>query len=124
MSVQYYSDAELFRVRDLITNEVREGVHSLRASYLSAKYHMEFPLVQRVLSDLASEGVLEPRYLVLCSGPNQRFDPDKEYTDLREIPHHPITCGTCGDIYTPSEENILVSFEPTESYLESISQRR
>jgi len=112
------------QVRALIDQEVRHGTRDLRASYLSNKYHLRSPLVQRILSDLAAEGALEPRYVLLCSGPNQRFDPDREFKDLREIPHYPITCTRCGDEYLPSEENVLVHFVPTESYLDAVSHEQ
>jgi hypothetical protein len=112
------------QVRALIEEEVRRGTHDLRASYLSNKYDLSSPLVQRILSELAAEGALEIHYVVLCSGPNQRFDPDREFKDLRDIPHYPITCTRCGDEYTPSEENVLVSFVPTESYLDAVSHEQ
>jgi uncharacterized Zn-finger protein len=124
MPVRYYSDSELFRVRDLIADEVREGVRSLQASYISRKYRLDPALVQRVLSDLALEGALDVRYRLLCSGPNQRFDPDRDFSDLKELPTSHISCTKCGDVYVPSEEDILVLFEPTESFLHSILQHR
>ncbi len=122
--MNYYGDPDLARVKELIDAEVREGTRSLRASYLSGKYTLDPPVVHRVISDLAALGDLQPHYQVLCSGRNQRFDPDREFTDRREIPKHPITCQQCGDTYTPSEDNIIVSFEPTPSYLESLGQKR
>jgi hypothetical protein len=109
------------RIRTLIDEEVRTGTHDLRASYLSNKYQLSSTAIQQVLSDLAAEGALERRYTLLCSGPNQNFDPDREYRDLRDIPHYPIRCSRCGDEYTPSEENVLVSFVPTGSYLDAVS---
>lgn len=112
------------RVRGLVQEEVRHGTHDLRASYLSEKYNLKSPIVQRVLSDLAAEGALETHYVVLCSGPNQNMDPDLEFRDKREIPHYPITCGTCGDVYTPTEENVLVYFQPTDSYVEAVSHQQ
>lgn len=121
--MNYYSDPNLARVKELIDTEVREGTRSLRASYLSRKYGLDPGVVQRVVSDLAALGDLKTHYQVLCSGRTQRFDADREFTDRREIPDYPVTCQQCGDTYTPSEDNISLSFEPTPSYLESLGQK-
>jgi hypothetical protein len=109
-------------VRSLVQKEVRQGTHDLRASYLSSKYNLQSPIVQRVLSDLAAEGALETHYVVFCSGPSHNFDPDLDLTDKREIPRHAITCGTCGEQYTPVDENVAIYFEPTKSYAKAVSQ--
>lgn len=109
-------------VRSLVQKEVRQGTHDLRASYLSSKYDLQSPIVQRVLSDLAAEGALETHYVVLCSGPSHNLDPDLDLTDKRQIPRYTITCGTCGEQYTPADENVVVYFEPTKSYAKAVSQ--
>jgi hypothetical protein len=109
-------------VRGLVQEEVRQGTHDLRASYLSSKYNLQSPVVQRVLSDLAAEGALEAHYIVLCSGPSHNLDPDLDVTDKREIPRYPITCGTCGEQYVPDDGNVGVYFEPTKSYAKAVSQ--
>ena len=109
-------------VRNVVQKEVRQGTHDLRASYLSSKYNLQSPIVQRVLSDLAAEGALEVHYVVLCSGPSHNLDPDLDVTDKREIPRYLITCGTCGEQYIPDDENVVVYFEPTKSYAKAVSQ--
>lgn len=121
--MNYYGDPRLDRLKALIDAELREGVHSLRASYLSRKYEIQPGLVQQVLSDLVAAGDLKVSYQVLCSGENQRYDVDREFSERSEIPNYEITCRVCGDRYIPSEGNILLSFEPTESYLESSAQK-
>lgn len=119
----YYFDSRLARVKEAVDAEVSEGGRSLRASYLARKYRLDLSSVQQVLADLTAAGDLEARYTVLCSGPNQRFDPDREFNDKRQIPNYEITCQRCGDRYVPSEENIIVSFEPTASYVEDLVQQ-
>ena len=111
-------------VRDLVQGEVRQGTHDLRASYLTAKYDLHSPIVQRVLSDLAAEGALEAHYVVHCSGPSHNFDPDLDLTDRRQIPRYAITCQTCGEQYTPTDENVLVYFAPTKAYAKAASQQQ
>jgi hypothetical protein len=120
--VHYYGNPKLDHIKEVIDAEVREGVHSLRASYLSQKYHVEPSRTQRVLSDLAAAGDLKTNYQLLCSGEHQNFDADREFSRREDIPTYEITCTKCGDRYTPDEENILVSFEPTGSYLEALAQ--
>ena len=122
--MNYYGEPKLDHVKRLIDTEVRDGIHSLRASYLSRKYRIDLALVQQVLSDLVSTGDLQTHYQVLCSGEKQRYDVDREYRYRNEIPNFEIVCRRCGDRYVPSEENILLSFEPTESYIESVTQQR
>jgi len=115
--MRYYdADAELERIRGIITDEIRSGVNSLTASYLARKHNLPPTSVQKVLADLVSVGDLEIRYLVLCSGEHQNFDLDREFSNTRDIPKHSITCSKCGDLYTPQEEHILISFEPTASF--------
>lgn len=117
----YYSDPVLARVQALINDEVRRGTHSLRASYLSRKYGLSAEAVQSVLGDLAAIGDLRTHYQLYCSGEHERFDADKEFANIEEIPAYEITCGECGDRYTPSWENIIVSFEPTDQYLAELA---
>jgi hypothetical protein len=122
--VNYYGQPDLDHLKALIDAEVRNGIHSLRASYLSRKYRIDIALVQQVLSDLVATGDLQAHYQVLCSGKKQQYDVDREYESKHEIPSSEIVCKKCGDRYVPSEENILLSFEPTESYIESVAQQR
>jgi hypothetical protein len=118
--VRYYSDPLLARIQSLVEDEVREGTHSLRASYLARKYELPIAAIQSVLGDLVAIGDLQPHYQLLCSGRQQRYDADREFTSLAQIPRSEITCNECGDVYFPSEENILVSFEPTDEYISTI----
>lgn len=120
--MHYYGNPKFDRIKDVIDAEVREGVHSLRASYLSQKYHLAPSTVQKVLSDLAATGDLRAVYQLLCSGQHQNFDVDREFRSQEEIPAHETTCTKCGDRYVPEPDNVLVSFEPTESYLEVLAQ--
>jgi hypothetical protein len=121
--VNYYGNPKLDRLKSLIDAEVRNGVHSLRASYLSNKYEVEPALAQKVLSDLVATGDLSTHYQLLCSGVHQRYEVDKEYIRWDEIPRHELTCGHCGDRYIPAEENIIVSFEPTDLYLQELAHQ-
>jgi len=119
--VNYYGEPKLDRLKALIDAEVRQGIHSLRASYLSRKYEIEPALAQQVLSDLVAAGDLTTHYQVLCSGEKQQYDVDREFTKWDEIPNYELVCRRCGDRYVPREENILLSFEPTEIYLEELA---
>jgi len=121
--VNYYGEPKLDRLKALIDAEVRQGIHSLRASYLSRKYKIEPALAQQVLSDLVAAGDLATHYQVLCSGEKQQYDVDREFTKRDEIPNYELVCRRCGDRYVPNEENILLSFEPTEIYLEELAQQ-
>lgn len=122
--MRYYGNRALDRVKDIIDAEVSEGVRSLRASNLARTYSLEPRIVQQVLSDLSATHDLKAIYLLLCSGEHQNFDPDREFERVEDIPSHTIRCSKCGDAYTPDSANILVSFEPTEQYLESLSEGR
>jgi hypothetical protein len=110
------------QVRKLIRDEVREGRHAIRASYIANKYELSAPAVQQILSDLAAEGALQTHYLTLCSGPHQNFDPDAEFTSVRKIPTYPVTCHICGDVYTPSPENTEIFFEPTKAFAKEVGR--
>ncbi len=112
----YYRDAELERIRETISEEVRSGVNMLTASYLVRRHRLPPNRVQTVLADLVSVGDLEIRYQLLCSGEHQNFDVDREFRNEHDIPTGTITCSRCGDLYTPHRENILISFEPTSSF--------
>lgn len=118
----YYFDSRFARVKEAVDAEVREGGRSLRASYLARKYQLDPALVQQVLGDLVGAGDLKARYTILCSGQQQRYDPDGEFSAKEQIPNYEISCRRCGDRYVPSEENVVVSFEPTESYVEDLVQ--
>ena len=121
--MRYYdADAGLERIRDIITGEIRSGINLLTASYLVRKHNLPPNSVQKVLTDLVSVGDLEIRYWVLCSGEHQNFDLDREFSNKRDIPTHPIPCSKCGDLYTPEEEHILISFEPTSSFKNYLQQ--
>ncbi len=122
--MRYYGNPRLDEVKELVDAEIREGTRSLRASYLSRKYHVEPSLIQQVLSDLVATRDLKVSYELLCSGEHQNYDIDREYDSPSEIPRHEITCSKCGDHYVPAEDNIIVLFEPTDSYVESLTQRR
>jgi hypothetical protein len=120
----YETNAELERIRSIISEEVRSGVISLTASYLTRKHNLHLTAVQKVLADLVSVGDLEPHYFVLCSGEHQNFDIDREFRNEREIPNYSLTCSKCGDLYTPQRENVLIAFEPTsgfKTYLQAAS---
>jgi hypothetical protein len=118
----YYPDPHLERIRDAVEAEVRSGVRVLSASYLVRRYKFEPSLVQRVLSDLVAVDDLQIHYRLLCSGEHQRYDVDREFIDRSEIPKHAIVCTKCGDLYTPSEEDIFVFFEPTDGYLNDLQK--
>lgn len=118
-----YTDSDLAQIKRLLDAEVREGVRSFRASYLSHKYGLGQTFVQKALSDLAAAGDLQTHYQLLCSGEKQRYDADREFADRREIPRHEITCRECGDIYIPAEENIRISFEPTKAYTDAVTTK-
>lgn len=122
--MSYYTDHRLTEIKDAIEAEIRGGVRNLRASYFVRKHHADPTLVQQVLSDLVAAGDLAPHYQVLCSGENQNYDVDREYEDRRKIPNRAVTCRRCGDKYTPSDDNILLSFDPTESYLRELTGER
>lgn len=115
-----YSKKEFEEIRKRIDAEVREGRHRITASFIASKHGLDVGLVQQILSALAALGDLRTNYQVLCSGPNQRFDVDREYSDRRQIPTQEIMCQTCGDRYVPDAEHVLLSFEPTEPYLEAL----
>lgn len=121
--MNYYGHPKFDRMKALIDAEVRGGANSLRASYFSRKYDVDPALVQQVLSDLVATGDLSTHYQVLCSGEHQRFDIDGEFVRKEDIPHYEVQCSRCGDRYTPNEENILLSFEPTESYLQELAHQ-
>lgn len=121
--MNYYGEPKLDRLKGLIDQEVSHGIHSLRASYLCRKYHIEPALAQQVLSDLVAAGDLTTHYQILCSGEKQQYDVDREFTKSDEIPRYEVVCTRCGDHYVPSEENILLSFEPTEPYLKYLNQQ-
>jgi hypothetical protein len=121
--MRYYGDPQFDRIKEVIDAEVREGVRSLRASYLSRKHALPPAIIQQVLSDLASAGDLKINFQILCSGEHQNYDVDREFTNRDDIPNYEIRCTKCGDMYLPDEENTLVSFEPTESYCESLTQK-
>jgi hypothetical protein len=120
--VRYYHNPKLDDIKERIDAAIREGVHSLRASYLSRKYDLDPRLVQQVLSDLVATGDLMVIYELLCSGEHQNFDVDREFDSIVEMPKHEITCSKCGDRYLPDEENVVVRFEPTDAYLEALMQ--
>jgi len=121
--VNYYGQPKFDRVKTLIDAEVRRGVRSLKASYLSRTYKVDPAIAQQVLSDLVATGDLSMHYQVLCSGEHERFDIDREFEHKEEIPRYELQCTRCGDRYVPSEENILLSFEPTKSYLEELAHQ-
>lgn len=121
--MNYYGQPKLDHLKGLIDAEVRQGTRSLRASYLSRKYDIDLALVQGVLSDLVAAGDLSTHYQLLCSGEKQRFDVDREFTTREEIPRREVQCHRCGDHYVPSEDNIILSFEPTQAFLEELSRR-
>ena len=121
--MNYYGQLNLDHLKHLIDAEVRQGVQSLRASYLSKKYGIDLALVQGVLSDLVAAGDLTTHYQLLCSGQKQRFDVDREFATWEDIPRREVQCHRCGDHYVPSDDNIILSFEPTKSYLEELSRR-
>ena len=122
--MRYYGNRAFDEVKDVIDAEVRDGVRSLTASYLSRKHHFQPRIVQQVLSDLSATQDLKANYLVLCSGENQNFDADREVARVDDIPQYAITCSKCGDTYTPDRANVVVSFDVTEQYLDSLSQGR
>jgi hypothetical protein len=121
--VNYYGLSNFDRMKALIDAEVRGGVHSLKASYFWRKYRVDPSIAQQVLSDLVATGDLSMHYQVLCSGEHQRFDIDREFESKDDIPRYELQCSQCGDRYVPREENILLSFEPTESYLEELAHQ-
>jgi len=118
----YYLDPQLEAIRNAVEREIRGGVRVLSASYIVNRYGADPVRVQRVLSDLVSAEDLTVHYRVLCSGENQRYDVDREFDNLSEIPKYPLVCTRCGDVYTPSEENISVFFEPTPVYLSYLQE--
>lgn len=119
--MNYYGEPELDQLKRLIDAEVKEGIHSLRASYLSRKYKLEPALTQQVLSDLVAAGDLTTHYQILCSGEKQNYDVDREFASRADIPRYELVCTRCGDRYVPTDENILLSFEPTEAYIEELA---
>jgi len=109
-----YNESQLRQVDRLVTEEINRGNVALKASFLSHKHNLPVTIAQQGLADLAAVGKLKPHYQVLCSGPQQNHDLDREFDDPRDIPRYPITCTKCGDIYTPEDENITVYFSPAE----------
>ena len=116
----YYGDAGSERIREIISEEVRSGVNMLTASYLVRRHGLPSNKVQTVLADLASVGDLDIRYQLLCAGENQNFDIDREFRNERDIPAGTLTCSKCGDLYIPSRDNIVISFEPTLSFKDDL----
>jgi hypothetical protein len=120
----YYSDEALERIRQIVEDEIRRGTRVLSASYLIHAHELEVQQVQRVLTDMANVHYLETHFRVLCSGENERYDVDREFTTLAEIPSGQVTCSKCGDLYAPEDENISVFFEPTDSFVAGLSPKQ
>ncbi len=118
----YYADPKREEIRRAIEEDVAGGIRLISASFLAERHKFTAKLIQEVLSDLVAAGDLTRHYRVLCSGENQRFDVDREFDTLAEVPKGMITCTKCGDLYTPDEENISVFFEPTPTYLSSLKR--
>jgi hypothetical protein len=114
----YDADSEFEKIRGIISDDIRAGLHSLTASLLVRRHNLRPSAVQKVLADLASVGDLETHFIVLCSGEHHNLDADREYRAERDIPSYSVTCSKCGDLYVPTRENILLSFEPTSAFKE------